>query len=285
MIHSKATVKSNISSIIYSVRYDFWQGIMKRFPVFLGIGFIFLLANITFIKKTAVLLSSGNSSGLSFADIWIYTFRGMEVYTPSENSKFVIPGFWLLLQVYFSYLVSFWPYTNISGHGHQVLLRCQSRWKWWIGKCLWVGMSTIGYYLIGAVTLLLCVWLNGGQADLNVHNDILSAFQIPMDGYTASWLLGIFILPVLASLTLGMIQLVLQFCVGPMITLIIAVAILVSSAFFSNPLLIGNQAMIWRYAFITPHEIDFLPSLIIDAILIIAAFILGGWRFSRYDIL
>ena len=268
----------------YYILYDWSRGILHRWPVFLASALIFGFAGLQCCDSYATLRMSGEITALpSFLDAWIYAFKGMAVFNPLSNQPFNIPALWLLIEIFIAYMVSSYPYTDLDGVGLQVLVRSQKRWHWWFGKCIWNISSIVLFYAIGAISLLLVVLLKGGGG-LTLHPEILDIWEMQMQSPAGSWKIMVFLLPLLMSLALSMLQMAAMFFVKPMMSFAAVVAVLVCSAFFNTPFLIGNHAMIMRYALFTPGGIEPLPAIAIDTGLFLAALLVGKLRFDRYDI-
>jgi hypothetical protein len=64
---------------------------------------------------------------------------------------------------------------------------------------------------------------------------------------------------------------------------VLLAALLVVSAYFVSPFLLGNYLMMYRYDLLNPQGISFLPGVIVAVVFSAAAYFVGSMRLTRFD--
>jgi hypothetical protein len=210
----------------------------------------------------------------------------MDVYVPNPITKFELPIIWLMLHICHALLIGSYPSRDISGFGKYMLIRARKRGWWWLCKCVWVVLCVLVYFsIIYAVALAFAVFSNG----LTIKNtsDIFQVlFGMDTTALTCrNFFIYVIILPFLVSITISLLQALLSFFMRPILSFLTVIVLMVSSAYFFTPLLIGNSSMLLRSAAVIPNGIMGTTSIVIQIILIGLFAVIGYIRLEKYDIL
>lgn len=267
------------------LRHDLRHGILARWmyalPI-LGFTLVMLLS----FRNQVEFLNGQLDTPLTptFADAAINLFGGMDVYHPTPDSRFEIPVFWLVNNIYLLFMTAHYPIRDLSGFGKLILLKSRRRSTAWASKCMWLLLSTALIYLLEYALIFLVF---PGRAPLTPTSELQQIMNMygPSVWSSGAWGCFVFLLPVLTTLTLGMAQMVLSLIWLPIAGFVADVVILVASAYYFSPLLIGNYTMLRRSSMVLAGGIQYPAAIIVELAVIAALAIIGGWYFKRYDIL
>ena len=264
------------------MKHDFTLGILYQWKKYIPAVFIFLCIGLDLYMK-----ARGNTPDLriTYADYLIYTFKGMEVYIPSPDKKFEIPIIWLAMNLYVSFIIGDYPLKDIQGFGQQILIRSNHRGQWWFSKCLWNLCSVFLFYLIGnLVILLFALTFSTVSISPTEISSVFSAVDInQLIGHT--WMLFVFVMPFLISITLSLLQMTLEFVTKPVFSYAMAVTILVLSGYFFTPWLIGSNSMLLRSKIVSANGIPFAKAALGAIFLMVLIIVIGYFLFKKYDVL
>ena len=182
----------------------------------------------------------------SFVDYLLSFFKGIEVYVPSLDRPFTLPVFWMALQVAVALLIVVYPSRDLYTYASQVITRAQSKWMWWISKCLWVVVTVLAFYAIGfAVAFVAGLISGGGIFERNVGIEYyLNGLNIT--NLKSSDFLFLFLLPVVVTLALSLLQMALSFIIKPVISFMALMSYHLISWVIFSPFLIADYSMIKR---------------------------------------
>ena len=218
----------------------------------------------------------------SFLDLCFSFFGGIEEYNRLDrNSQFRLPVFLMLHQFFMLFLVGSYPKENMEKNGIHVFTECGDRIKWWLGKCTWVAMNISLYY---AVTYMFLKVMAVGIAK-NTNATGNSEILIQAGGMSGEFLANLFLLPLLASLAMGMIQLMAGIFLKPIWGYVIICFWVVLSAYKTNVWFIGNHIMMLRNRFFSAGKIGLMEGVCVDLFIIVMCLILGSLFMQRYDII
>lgn len=232
---------------------------------------------------------SGFSISPSYADFFLYVYGGMKEYIPSPTNLFRFPIVWILWFVFLLFSTLNYPYNDLQSFGQQILVRTKGRFLWWVSKCGWnVLASGVFHGIIALAGLLLClqtgVRLSGG-----VNTQLLQVnFQIDSEQLVSkavSLPLFVFLLPLLLSAGLNLLQMTLSLFLKPLFSFLAMAVLLVSSAYLLSPLVVGNYAMLVRSDRVISNGVSPAVGLAVSIALIAGSFLVGIVRFRYYDIL
>lgn len=283
-------------SFLCQIRSELYQGIVMRWylfllPVIIGAVYTQVFFDwLTSFNKYSQQLLKG-----SYGDAILYLFKGIEEYIPDSGAPFKIPVQFFLINIVLSIFIGNYALRDIHGYGKLKLVRCQSRLEWWISKCIWNIGSVLGYYF--------CLFLGVGIICLvNIKNVDTSSLLSAMEAHTsvilhlficdnpnsinsATLLLSAICLPLVTSISLSLIQMVLEFITLPSISYIFLITIYIFSTFYMKWFMPGNYMMMYRMNVINQHGIKFESAMVTNFIVIIGGLFIGYLLFKRYDVL
>ena len=271
----------------YLITHDVRQGLGRAWAKFLVAGVLFGVFAAVYLVQAGNILRAGEvHEQTTLGDLLLYIYQGMPVYTAASGEAFTVPAMWLIVNLYIAFIVVIYPYNDLLGVGHQVLIRAGRRWQWWLSKCAWNVCCVALYYGIGYAVILLSALIGGAEMRMKLTESgaVLANVGIAWaNPVKFSW--AVFLLPALSSLALCLLQMTLSMFVKPVISYMVTAGVLVASAFFATPLLPGNHSMLVRSEALMPGGIALHPAALVDVVIIAAAVAAGIWRFRKYDIL
>ena len=223
----------------------------------------------------------------SFADHMMYVYGGMD--RPEPGNLFIFPVRWAVVFLVLPFITLNYPYKDIQGLGQQILTRTGGRIVWWLSKCLWNILSVLVYhgFIFGTTALFSIVMKCSVPGEINKDLQYI-AFHISISSFMsddAPWPLTILVIPVLVSLCINLLQMTLALFMKPIFSFLAIAFLMVSSAYFLSPYLIGNYAMSIRYDMVVKGGVSTDAGIVISLALIIISIGVGMIRFHQYDIL
>lgn len=225
----------------------------------------------------------------TFADYIMFIYGGMDKYVPDLSDPFVFPVRWVIVFLTLSFITSNYPYKDMQGFGQQILLRTQGRTVWWLSKCGWNILCSLVYHcLIFGTAALFCLAVKGSLFG-EINKDLQYAvFEVGRGNVLLDdtpWPFAILVIPVLISLGINLLQMTLSLFVKPIFSFFLIAFLMISSAYFMSPYLIGNYAMPIRCGMVIKDGVGIAIGLAISSVLIIISVGVGMIRFHYYDIL
>ncbi len=281
--------KKNKNRIFFrQLQHDFDFGIRLQWFKFLPVMVIYSIFAVSFhfsVEQSMQFHNFNQSAG--FGDYLLYLFYGMDVYHPEFNEPFQIPVEWLLINLYTAFLVVSYPFKDLYGFGQQILLRSNQKRLWWYSKCMWNVCSVILCYALGILILFACAAIGGNPSVTPSREITEELLHIPYGAVShTNWLTVILVLPALTSATLALIQMFLSLIIKPVLSYGFTICIMVVSAYYCTPFLIGNYSMFARSRLMLPEEgMDFTVSVIVEAVLSLLCIFGGAFVFHKRDIL
>ncbi len=262
------------------LRHDMTGGLLrKRYLA------VFLLTLLPFFEYRA-LLKALQLRG-TVLDFLFYIFKGQAYLRPADLAG-MLPLSWLLTMGSCLFLNLDYVWGDLSLTGQQILVRCGSRRRWFLSKCLWSGASTCLYLLLILFSGSLLVLLTGGSLSLSPTPALLERMLMVPDGLSLSTgksLILTLLLPLLSLASLNLLQMTLCLFTKSAVSFLMTLGLLFLSVYFQSPLLPGNSAMVIRSQLVTARGIGVLSGLLFPCILILLCVLLGTWRFGHMDIL
>ena len=219
---------------------------------------------------------------LSFGDYLFYVLKGMAVIRPEEMDP-EINVFWILYNFMIVFIVSYYPFKDLAGYGQQILLRSRKRSFWWLSKCIWAVTCVLIYYLLTYCIISIFVLFTGGNFSIFLQCDISQTNALNIKDAGVLLLIGI-ALPVAASVSLSLLQLVLSLILKPILSIMIILALIVLSIFICSDWAIGNYTMVARSSYMIAEGVDPTNGLIIMGTLSVCSVLAGLFVFKRKNI-
>jgi len=271
--------------------YDIYRGIWRKKYLFLP---LFVLT-IIFCQSFYYDMQSYQMMGIcmesgSWMDYIALLFQGMKEYIPSPDNPFVFPVMWILIFLYVAYISLGYLHDDLTASGQQVLIRSGGRKLWWISKCLWNVAITMLSFMVMYLSVTVYCLIRGIQLSFSCTTSVLEyQLEMPILSSISVWqgICVLILMPLGVALALNLFQMFLGLLIMPWYSCGMIAAILLISAYFKSPLLIGNYSMFYRSAVLIGEESGM--QLIIGALLtlvFVAVAVMGGlFLFSKHDIL
>jgi len=228
------------NSLKKQFKYDVKTGIINEWK-------IYLLFTVVIVVLCASIFNEAHRRGLGSLKMMDYLtkiFSGMKDFSDADRTATLfIPQEWLIVQTFFIIMISRFPKTDFDERGYQVLIRSKSKKNWWISKCIWVLCSTVLYYGIIYLIVGVFAYFSGGIS-LETKDDIWKNGIVILN--KKNFIETVFIMPVVVSFTFGILEMYISFLTSPIIAVFSILSYLVMSAYWCNPILIGNYTMLLR---------------------------------------
>ncbi len=271
------------------IRYDLKVGFSTTYKRYLMAAALFIVIFISFqlllhpFHPAAHNIPEGNLGSLL-----LYAFGGMEEYIPSPGEPFRFPAFWMLLYLLLSYITLYYPFNDLEEFGQHLLIRSGGRKLWWLSKCIWNLSSVVCFFLLAWLIFAVGCLVTGTSLSLELSTKVTGMLQINPEKYAqfpASLTLQIFLLPLLVMAALNLFQMTLSLFIKPFYSFIATAAVLITSAYYLSPFLIGNYAMPLRSDQLVGNGVGLAAGIFFAAILALLSVVAGGVAFQRRDIL
>jgi len=237
-------VADNILLLKRQIKHDVKNGILRRHKIYLL--FIILLSVILAFWNKKISLNMVNKAGL--IDYLMYIFSGKEEVGKLTNQDiFDIPIAWLFVHIYVLFGIGTYPKTEYMERGYQFLIRAGNKWCWWLGKCVYIFISVIFYYLCIIFTSFIFSALNGGN-HTEINKEICERIlKVDISNISDMKLYLCFvIMPILLFLAISFACMSISFRTNNILAIMILMGYLSVSAYWCNALLLGNYTMLLR---------------------------------------
>lgn len=224
----------------------------------------------------------------TYGDAVFYIFAGMQKYIPDPTSPFLFPMIWLLLYIVLAWITLEYAANDLAAYGQQILIRTGGRTKWWLSKCIWNIITVAAFFCTIWLSLLIFCLAAGYPITLTLHASFLMNIldtQVTGNDSATTLLLATFVGTPLALIALNLLQMTLTLFMKPILSFCVTAAILVLSAYWLTPYLIGNYAMPMRNTAFLAAGMKFPAGILFALVLGGAAAAVGALRFRHYDIL
>ena len=233
----------------------------------------------------------GRFADVSFIDCFASLFGGMSEFDPSHDSSFNVPASWLCVCLAGSFVVLSYPGQNLVGVGVKQCIAAQSRWQWWLSKCVWATVCAALYWLLAVVVALLASALIASDG---VGNLTLTQAAVDVLGFTASadcdacvgtqeTLLFVAGVP-FALAALFLVQLAVSVNLNPLAAFALTASLLFHAAFYLNGISLGNYLMLARSDLVVNNGVSAPLGIVLSLVVGTAAVVVGGKTFVRHDI-
>jgi hypothetical protein len=274
--------------LLYDLRSGFAQNKAKYLIALLA--FITLCA--LYRSQTQTIWIDDGTGGLqlfsgerSMSDYLIFMFEGIEVYVPSPNNPFIVPIFWMILQVLIALLVSVYPTNDLRTYALNVLTRVRSRRVWWVAKITWTILTVCSFYLLCLVVVAVFALATGDGSFLPVSAVSLYSSGIDALAMSPSELFGILLVPIFVSVALSVVQVSLSFVMKPALAFLAVMAYCVTSAYLFSPFLMGDYSMILRNGLVMSEGLNSLLMMAISVLVAVVFAVVGARYFLRKSII
>lgn len=271
------------------IRFDIYNGILKKKKKLASIFMIFLAINILYTNYIFAFIKNGIIpciKVMNLGDYIMYYLSGISEYIPNKNTPFPLPFLWMFQSLGCCYFCLHYPLEDLRSTGKHRLILCGNRCTWWISKCVWTCVNVLVYYITAYISSLLVgavvgVSFSGTITEYTIYLLRLTGNMniAPYDGT-----LQFLIIP-LVLCSICILQMLLSLIIKPIYSFIAIATYLLASAYFKTPLLIGNFAMLARSSLIDVNGFSVKTVLFVTLSVMITSIICGNIIFMRKDVL
>lgn len=272
------------------LQYDIKNGLVKEYKKYAACAALFLLFCLCFLFTKGREIET-----LTCGDFLFFITGGMDRYIRAPGNAFLFPSLWMLFMLIPFYIILYYPLSDLTGYGKNVLIQSGSRVQWWLSKCIWCIVSITLYFILLWFILVAFCAITGFSLSLSISKELLSLLiSEPSPIVTAGkekmvfngvLIVQILVMPILVSAALGILQMTLSLFIKPFFSFSIVAGILVASSYYLSPWMIGNYAMAQRNRILTDDGVSTNFGILFCLILLLASVGLGAMVFKRYDIL
>jgi hypothetical protein len=186
-----------------------------------------------------------------------------------------------------AYIIGYYAMTDLDTYGKQILIRSGSRKKWWTSKCIWNGFNVIiMYFIIYAIAILSAIINNAKISNKLTYEIVSEACDIDMiNGGINTNLIILFLMPVIMSLAMSMLQMTIALIFSPIIGFIVSQSIVFLSTIYEKKWLFTNYGMLSHNYVTCGSAIVYKEGIVICAGIYMVSAIVGFVYFSRSNIL
>lgn len=270
--------------------YDLKIGVFRQYKKLLITVAIFAAASIEHWMKVRVYVPEDPALALedTLGNTLLSVFQGMQEYSPTLDRQFTFPAVWMLMYLVLAYFTLHYPYNDLEESGQNLLIRSRGRRLWWISKCIWNMVTVILFFVTGWGVVLVSCLIRGIPITMEISGNIAYFLELRFSQF---WLypdhltLEILVMPMLVMAACCLLQMTLSLFIRPVFSFMVTGAVLLASAYYQSPFLIGNYAMPIRSSRLMMHGIDPVYGIFFSIGVMALAFVTGLVRFKKYDIL
>ena len=198
-----------------------------------------------------------------------------------KESSIRIPSEWIILNIGYLFYICGYIKTDLSTSGDKVMLYLENKGVWWHSKCIWLALSTFGYYL----TFYIATFIEAvctGSFDFFPTSDIWVMEGLQMD--FGIYLVQMLLMPVIVAYTIGLLQSVLELFISPIAALMICIGYMMGSLYWNSPVILCNYAMLYRNtAYMKEEGVDCRAGIILCMVLFVLLYFVGKSRIKKYE--
>lgn len=266
-------------------KYDLKCGILHQWYYFL----IPLCITIISLLSFEVYLISGADyldRMPTFADVWLYIFKGEKPFNELYKYQFHFPILWILNQTALSLIVGSYPFSELyDNHGSIVLLKGRSRIKWITSKLLWVICACVLYYLVMLTAIILFCLLTNIPLNLTIYPSISSFYVTSEQVISGIPILILLFLPFITSIALSFLQTAVSLLLGTISGFGTILVVCGLSIFTEHVAAFGNCSLLIRNEVFGYSDIQTRTSIIVLFCVIAITGIFCIISFRNYDVL
>ena len=267
---------------------DFHRGQHPGWRLYLCGAALFALLCLDFWNRSRIYLELYPGTSRSLGDLALYIFGGMKKFIPTPGAVFPFPIVWLLVMALACFSSLWYPLNDLYGFGKTLLTACQSRSRWYLAKALWCGVTVTLYYLLGWAVMPLGCWIIGGRFTWSISPYMMELMEVTdVASAVENWqlTLQLTVLPWLVTVALSQLQLCLSLWMQPVLGWIVSIVVLLSSAYYATPFLLGNYAMVLRDQQVLAGGVDGRAGIAYCLGVVLLSVLAGLISFKHADIL
>lgn len=281
----------NVSKIIIC---DFKNGIIHNKRYFLVPILIFF--ECMYIDNLIRSISFGKSLGIpTILDLFVLVFCGCDPVSklPKDNAVPDLPYFWIAIFIFAVFSGFEYMHDDLTQFGTQIITRCKKRRTWWSSKCIWCIVSSLWFYILTLLTILLYAALHGYEFVLDNNHTITNTFAESSLTYklASDNNIGLFnkicliIAPYMVICALNMIQMVLCLYLKPIFSYIAPSIIIMAATYTDSPIAFTRCGMLLYNQDYLENGYSTCIGIIICLLIIMISIIWGGAYFKSANIL
>lgn len=268
-------------SLFRLYKHDFKSGLLRwRYLAAVGLWLVPTLIMFD-------MLQFYNESG-ALGDYLLYIFRGMEpVEDVGTLEQIQLPIPWLVVVGGSLFISLDYLQNDLTTAGQQILVRCHSRKKWYLSKCLWNISNCFVYFCFGLAAPTVLSLVDGGL-ELSPTSELTASLfwsAVPTELSGSSVFTVAVVLPLLTMAALNMLQMTLCLFLKPIFSFLSCVCLLIVSLFWCSPFSLGNGAMALRSSVMASNGINPAVCAVSCITVLLICVIVGIIKFQSYDIL
>ncbi|MBQ3545122.1 MAG: hypothetical protein IJA34_09075 [Lachnospiraceae bacterium] len=267
------------------IRYDLITGFRNNLSKIIVFFVMITLINIIACTNIGDIESTYGIKA-TVTDYFCVIIGGPKYIFEGALETYQIPVLWLLPQIMISYIVGYYAMTDIDKEGVQMLVRANTRRKWWISKCIWNGTMIIFLYLVMYGVTFVNALANEAEMKYDftqeVINNLCEIYSVT--GSKTEVILTLIFMPLLVSITLNMMQMTIALIFSPIVGFICSQSIVFLSTIITNKWLISNYGMLSHSKLTCMSDIVLKEGIIRCVVLYAIAVFVGNVYFRRYDV-
>ena len=228
-----------------------------------------------------------DSFRLTYGDLFLSLFAGIDFYYPGSGIPFVLPVEWMFLILLVLYITLDYPLSDLYSVGANSLVAGSSRSMWWLAKCLWVITLVMVFYCIILLLVLFITLASGGILSFQIHSEVPQVLAFNVGNLKeAPWDVVAFFTAVPVVLcSLASLQLFMSLLIHPVPSFVCIAIVLFLSAYCSADFLVGEYLMAARSSVFISGGFSFGIGIFFAMLLGLWSILFGTLFFSQQDIL
>lgn len=279
----------NKSSFLMQIKHDYYMGTIKRWKKYDVVLIIFILLCANFQRGLIISREYDNfKEKPTFSNYIIDIYKGVDISNRVENKeKIEIPPGWVLLNIFLSIVIGYYPLNDLKEYGTQILIRSKNRWQWWLSKCLWIMGNVLIFYAIGYIVIAIFSLINGELSLTPNHKVSLAILKLDTSSLAAKEVFSAcIVLPIVTSVALSLMQLTIAMFSNSIYSNIFIISLLIVSIYYCSPILMGNYLMLLRNSLMVGIKgIETSTGIILSMAISFISITLGIFKFKTYDII
>ncbi|ANV74364.1 hypothetical protein PDQ36_30810 [Bacillus cereus] len=265
----------NVNKLLMLIKRDLYEGNQQnRYKYLFFMVFLFLLV---YIKINVGDFSVKGNKYIMF-DLLFEVFKGFTV-----EEKDVFPIVWMLMNLFLAIFISTYCYEDLHKNGVFILIRVKKISYWWLSKQIWIVQTVILYYLFTILSVFIvcfCFYLfsSGLSFEISLAGFFVKTYYMDFN------LMKMFLILILSSITISMIQVSLSLLFTPMYGFLIVLIVLFISVFYSSPWFLGDHLSILKYNNFSDGMLTIQFSILYNLIVILFVSVFTNFYLKSKDI-
>ncbi len=273
--------------MINIIKYDLYNGIRKRM-IWLLLPIIVFTVGAFEIDGTVRLIQ--NEGGcMSLGECLAYYFHG-SIPAGSELGASRPHIVWLIIQLGCLFFTLEYPTRDLNIFGQQVIVRCGSRVKWWLSKCVWLSLSVLIYYFVGVLVTTVAGTFFEVRMSLEIQQgnmmSILNFCNVGFNQYTG-WqsVFILIIMPYLSMLALNLFCLIISLLLNQVFSMMAGLFMLLVVSSRMSPFIVTNFSMLQRCSYFYSEGLDYSIGIVYVLAMIAGCVIIGAMAILYVDLI